>query len=210
MKKTVLVLAPHTDDGELGCGGAIAKMVEDGAEVHYAVFSVCEESVPPGLPKDILEREVKCATRVLGIPSEHLHIYRYPVRKLSEHRQEILDTLVKLKRELQPDIVLMPSRHDVHQDHLTIANEGLRAFKTCCLLSYEMVWNNLTFDTTVFIKIEERHLQKKLSALGEYHSQQGIRPYMSEDFIRSMATVRGVQIGAAYAEAFEVVRWILP
>ena len=28
----VLILAPHTDDGELGCGGTIAKLVESGEE----------------------------------------------------------------------------------------------------------------------------------------------------------------------------------
>ena len=35
----VLVLAPHTDDGELGCGGTISRMVEEGREVYYAAFS---------------------------------------------------------------------------------------------------------------------------------------------------------------------------
>ena len=71
----VLVLAPHTDDGEFGCGGTIAKFLEQGREVYYAAFSTAEKSVPPGMPKDVLKTEVKEATRRLGIPPANLIIY---------------------------------------------------------------------------------------------------------------------------------------
>ncbi|MDY7036483.1 MAG: hypothetical protein SV375_10045 [Thermodesulfobacteriota bacterium] len=47
-KEKILVLAPHTDDGEFGCGGSIAKFIEQRAEVYYAAFSLCEESIPDG------------------------------------------------------------------------------------------------------------------------------------------------------------------
>lgn len=207
--KKVLVLAPHTDDGELGCGGTISKLLEENCEVHYAVFSVCEESVPLGFPPDTLEVEVMKATAALGISPSYLHIFRFPVRKLAEHRQEILEQLVKLKNEILPDIVIMPSPHDIHQDHLTLANEGIRAFKNTCVLCYEMIWNNLSFNTTSFVKLEERHVLKKIAALKQYKSQQEVRNYMSEEFIRSLAIARGVQIGAEYAETFEVIRWII-
>jgi LmbE family N-acetylglucosaminyl deacetylase len=56
-------LAPHTDDGELGAGGFISKLVDEGAEVFYMAFSTAEESVPEGFPKDILKTEVKAATK---------------------------------------------------------------------------------------------------------------------------------------------------
>ena len=61
--KNVLVLAPHTDDGELGAGGTISRLLRSGAKVSYAAFSTAEESVPEGLPKDILKTEVKNATQ---------------------------------------------------------------------------------------------------------------------------------------------------
>ena len=101
----------------------------------------------------------------------------------------------------------MPSLNDIHQDHLTIAQEGLRAFKFSTILGYELIWNNLTFNTTSFVKLEERHILNKFSALQEYHSQEG-RDYMSKEFIFSLAKTRGVQIGQKYAEAFEVIRLI--
>ena len=68
----ILVLAPHTDDGEFGCGGSIAKFIEQGAEIYYAAFSLCEESVPDGWPKDILEKELKRAIEVWGISNSNL------------------------------------------------------------------------------------------------------------------------------------------
>jgi len=64
----ILVLAPHTDDGEFGCGGSVARFVDEGKEVYYAAFSTAEESVPEPWPKDILKTEVREATKRLGIP----------------------------------------------------------------------------------------------------------------------------------------------
>ena len=206
--KKVLVLAPHTDDGELGAGGTISKLIENGSDVYYVAFSTAEESVPDHLPKDILKTEVKAATKKLGIKQDNLFIYNYKVRNLNYRRQDILENLIELRNIVQPDLVLMPSLNDIHQDHLTVAGEGLRAFKTTTILGYELIWNNLTFNTISFVKLEEHHIEKKIEALKEYGSQRG-RDYMSREFIFSLARARGVQIGQKYAEAFEVVRLIL-
>ena len=206
--KTVYVLAPHTDDGELGAGGTISKLVEGGANIYYFAFSTAEQSVPDGMPKDILKKEVKEATKKLGIKEENLIIFNYEVRKLNYARQEILEDLIKHRKLLKPDLVLMPSLNDIHQDHSTIAQEGLRAFKNVTILGYELIWNNLSFDTTSFVKLERKHIQSKCNALKEYKSQNG-RDYMSEEFIFALAKTRGVQIGTEYAESFEVVRWVI-
>lgn len=206
--RRVLVLAPHTDDGELGCGGTIAKLVESGGAVYYVAFSAAEKSVPAGMPKDILRREVKHATAVLGVPRDNLIIFNYEVRDFPLHRQTILEDLVRLQRDIRPNLVLLPAFSDIHQDHMTIASEGLRAFKTTTILGYELPWNNLTFNTTAFVFLEEQHIERKVDALACYESQQD-RRYANGDFIRSLARARGIQIGARYAEAFEVVRWVL-
>lgn len=94
---TVLVLAPHTDDGELGCGGLINKLCNLGKKVIYVAFSICEESVPEGFDSKILGREVKDATSVLGIKPENLLILDYKVRVFSERRQDVLEDIVRLK-----------------------------------------------------------------------------------------------------------------
>ena len=206
--KNILVLAPHTDDGELGVGATINYLIEKGKNVVYAAFSTAEQSVPEGFPKDILKTEVKNATRKLGVKPENLLIYNYEVRKLNYVRQEILEELIRIKGKYNFDLVFIPSLHDIHQDHTTIAREGVRAFKNCTLLGYELIWNNLTFNTQCFVNLEERHIQAKIYALLEYKSQ-GHRNYLSSEFIMSLATTRGVQVGSKYAEAFEVIRLFL-
>jgi len=206
--KNVYVLAPHTDDGELGAGGFISKLIEEGANVYYFAFSTAEKSVPDGFANDILSVEVKKATSKLGIKKENVIIYNYEVRKLNYARQAILEDSIKHRKEIMPDLVLMPSLNDIHQDHLTIAQEGLRAFKNTTILGYELIWNNLTFNTTSFVKLEEKFIQAKCNALQEYKSQY-LRDYMSEEFIFSLAKTRGVQIGSEFAESFEVIRWVM-
>lgn len=205
--KNVLVVAPHTDDGELGAGGTIARLVEQGASVTYAAFSTAKQSVPKGLPQDTLKVEVGEATSRLGIPEKCLRIYDYEVRKLNYVRQDILEDLVALRSEDDFDLVLAPSQHDIHQDHATVAEEAIRAFKHTTLLGYELIWNNLTFDTQAFVSLETQHLDRKIHALDAYTSQHR-RDYMQPEFTRSLAHVRGVQIGVRYAECFEVIRLV--
>lgn len=206
--KNVLVLAPHTDDGELGAGGTIAKLIENGSKVTYVAFSNAAESVPDGLPKDILKTEVASATKVLGISSDNLVIFDYQVRRLNYHRQEILEDLIRLRESNEFDLVLTPSLQDIHQDHSTIAKESLRAFKQVTMLGYELIWNNLSFDTKCFVSLEKKHLDKKCTSLQQYESQ-GHKSYLSRDFTLSLAHTRGVQSGCHYAECFEVIRLFL-
>lgn len=204
----VLVLAPHTDDGEFGCGGSVIRFIDEGKDVYYVAFSTAEESVPDPWPKDILKTEVIEATKRLGISKDKLIIYNFKVRELSYHRQEILEELVKINNNLCPDLVFMPSSNDLHQDHATVSSEGIRAFKNTTILGYEIPWNNIEFQTEAFIILSEEDINKKINALNAYNSQKG-RSYANEEFIRSLARTRGVQMGSRYAEAFEVIRWVI-
>jgi len=206
--KDILVLAPHTDDGELGAGGSIARFIEEGANVTYIAFSTAEQSVPVGLPRDILKTEVKEATLRLGIKPENLIIYNYEVRKLNYVRQEILENLIAIRKTQSFDLVFIPSPHDIHQDHVTIAQEAIRAFKNTSIFGYELIWNNLTFNSQGFIKLQRKHIDKKIYALKAYESQ-GSRDYLSDEFIYSLAKARGVQVGSEYAESYEVIRLFL-
>ena len=203
--RTALVLAPHTDDGDFGCGATVARLVEQGAAVHYLAFSDCIDSLPAGWPADTLVKELHAATARLGLPREHVHLAQFRVRHFTRDRQELLEQLVKFQRELAPDLVLMPSTNDLHQDHQTVAREGLRAFKRTTVLCYEIPWNNIQFRNELFVVVEERHLAKKLAAIQCYESQKD-RYYADETFTRAQARLRGGQIGTTYAEVFEVVR----
>lgn len=204
----VIVLAPHTDDGELGAGGTIARLIDEGHNVAYVAFSTASASVPPPFPPDVLSREVAEATAVLGIARTQLHILDFEVRHFFKSRQEILEEMVALNRAIEPDLILMPSLNDIHQDHTIVATEAVRAFKHRTILSYEMPWNNLRFDNTLFVSLSERHLATKVEALKAYRSQ-AHRSYLNEDFLRGQALLRGTQVGVPAAEVFEVVRMVL-
>jgi len=207
-KNTIVVLAPHTDDGEFGCGGSISRFINEGKDVYYVAFSTAEESVPAPWPKDILKSEVKEATKRLAIPQNHLIIYNFKVRELGYHRQEVLEELIKIKNDIHPDLVFLPSSNDLHQDHSTVSMEGIRAFKNTTILGYEIPWNNIEFQAEAFIILSEENINTKTFALDAYNSQKG-RSYANEEFVRSLARTRGVQIGSRYAEAFEVIRWVM-
>ncbi|UCE92316.1 MAG: PIG-L family deacetylase [Methanobacteriota archaeon] len=207
--RTVLVLAPHTDDGELGCGGTIAKEVERGSEVIYVAFSSADRSLPEGYPKGTLKKELTCATKVLGVRKDHVVCYDYDVRNFHVKRQDILDEMLRLREEYGPTVVFAPSLNDLHQDHKIVAEEARRMFKRTSILGYEMPWNNISFDTLSFSVLEKRHVDQKVEALKCYESQRH-RAYLNSDFINSLALARGVQVSVPYAEAFEVVRWIMP
>jgi N-acetylglucosamine malate deacetylase 1 len=207
-KNKILVLAPHTDDGEFGCGGTIARLIDEGKEVYYVAFSICEESVPEGFPKNILEIEVKKATHELGISLGNLFINKFPVRNFASHRQDILENLIVLRDSIKPDLVFMPSSFDVHQDHVIIFQEGRRAFKNTSILGYEFMWNNFSFNSTAFSILSEENILKKIKSIDKYESQKK-RFYATEEMVKGSASFRGLQISKKYAEAFEVIRWIL-
>ena len=204
--KNVFVLSPHTDDGELGAGGTISKLKEFGANIFYFAFSTAEKSVPKGFEKDVLKKEVIKATGKLGIPKENVYLYNYEVRKLNYFRQEILESLILNREKIYPDLVLMPALNDIHQDHKTISEEGLRAFKNTTILGYELIWNNLKFNTTSYVELSLENIQRKIDSLNMYKSQAG-KKYFNSEFIKSLANVRGTQFNTKYAECFEVVRW---
>src|SRR5207237_2094948 len=169
--RRVLVLAPHTDDGEFGCGGTMARLVDAGAEVRYVAFSIATKSLPEGFAADTLAREVREATAELGIPEGNLTVHDFDVRTFPERRQDILELLIGLWEEWKPDAVFQPSLHDVHQDHQVVAAEGLRAFKRTTVLGYEIPWNNFDFSYQAYFALTEAHVERKVAALTKYASQ---------------------------------------
>jgi LmbE family N-acetylglucosaminyl deacetylase len=195
---TILVLSPHPDDGILGCGGTIAKAIEEGADVHYVTFSWAEQGFAKDEPKKSLD--------ALGIKNNKTLNYR--VRNFSYVRQEILEDIIQLREKLNPDIIFIPSSFDNHQDHVVINREARRAFKKHALLGYEESWNNFTFEGRCFVELSEKHIDKKLASAKVYKTQQG-KIYMDTALIKSRARDRASYIRKANAEAFEIIRWVI-
>lgn len=204
----VLVLSPHTDDSELSAGATINRLQREGHDVYYVVFSTCDDSLPSE-KAGMLAREFEAVMDVAE-PAEYF-VLDYVVRRFNERRQDILEDLVDVRRDIEPDLIIGPSRSDFHQDHQVVAREMIRAFKRgSSIVAYEQPWNTISFSTQLFAPLTEADIDAKLTQLSKYTSQlEKGRPYFDEEFVRGLARVRGVQGNAPYAEAFEVVRWLL-
>ena len=177
--RRALVLSPHTDDAELGCGGTIAKLVERGWLVHILCFSAVAERYP-----DLVDEAA---------------------RHFPRDRQEILQSLCDHSRQNQYELIFTPATTDIHQDHGVVTAEALRAFRDCTLLGYELPWNNLEIKLNCFVSLDERHVRKKIEALECYASQKH-NPYFDAKFFRSVVRMRGIRLAAAYAEGFETLK----
>lgn len=211
LTRRVLILAPHTDDAELGCGGTMARLQEDGAELGVVAFSSAVDSLPTGSRPSRLEDEFRSSmTRVYGLSETQFDVLDFRVRRFSERRQDVLDVMIGLRDRMRPTLVMVPSALDVHQDHIVIHEEAARAFAKTSVICYELPWNQRTSIHTFYVGLHQTHIDTKVEALQQYTSQIELqRPYLSADVIRSWAKVRGVAVGVPLAEVFETHRLIL-
>lgn len=205
--KRILCISPHADDSEIGCGASISRFLEEENEVYCASFTFASQSIPDGLPKDITEKEFYKSMNTMGI--DNTIVFKYPVRHFPSHRQDILEDLVKINKDIKPDLIFIPSSYDIHQDHNTIFNEAIRAFKNSCILGYEMVGNNMAFKTGFFITVNPRHIKTKIKAIKCYESQAIRNNNFEPDSLIYLAKLRGYQIRSPYAECFESIRYIM-
>lgn len=197
----ILVIAPHTDDETLGAGGSIARWVEEGNEVDCLTFSVGYDGIGSNGVEHLN------ALGVLGVVGQ-FGIGNYQTRYFHERRQDVLSYFFEFEYPDKYDLVLVPSRANIHQDHEVVTAEAMRAFRTCSILGYEMPWGDVRpFNPQFYVRLEHRHVNKKLRALDCYKSQKE-RDYMHDGVVVSQMRVRGMQVGARYAEAFEVIRWV--
>jgi LmbE family N-acetylglucosaminyl deacetylase len=194
----VLILSPHTDDGELGAGGTIAKLVEQGSDVTYFAFSA---------PRTQLREECQKSLEVLGITD--FKIFDFKARHFPELRQQLLEILYKYNKKNKVDLVLTPSTNDLHQDHQTVTSEALRSFKSSTILGYELPWNHIEFRENCFVSLSTQHVNKKIKALWNYQSQiDQERKYFDKEYLRSLMMANGLKISVQFAETFEAIKLV--
>jgi LmbE family N-acetylglucosaminyl deacetylase len=104
-------------------------------------------------------------------------------------------------------MLFIPQPNDVHQDHKTVAEEAIRAFRrtNAKILGYEIIGTS-NFDPNFYVPISELHVNMKIQALECYESQKKLRPYFNPEIVRSMAKMRGAAINEDYAEAFVLIK----
>jgi N-acetylglucosamine malate deacetylase 1 len=206
--KKILFISAHADDAILAAGGILKIFIDNKYIVHYLAFSIAEESVPDTFPKNIVEEECKKSLSYLGL-KDNISIFHYKVRHLQESRQEILETLVRFRNEYDPDIVFAPSTQDIHQDHVVVCNETIRAFmKSCTIYGYDFPWNILyEGKINLFFELNDFYLEQKINGCSFFKSQMSkTNNCLTPEYIRSLAIERGNRINTKYAESFEVIR----
>jgi len=200
--KTVLAIAPHIDDVELGAGATIHHLSEHN-KVHYVGLSL-----PPLVEPNVFMEEFQSSVRHLGVDASNVILRDYDPRNLFDSRTEILQLFYDLNQKLRPDIVFIPNSKDIHQSHEVVFAEARRAFKYETLLGYELPWNSMEFSMDVFITLTKEDVEAKVRAINCYKTQKH-RMFFSNDIVGDLARVRGKQIGHRYAECFELIRLIV-
>lgn len=204
----ILVIAAHVDDAEIGCGGLIAKSVEEGAKVSVVSFSPCIESLPKGTSEQITSEEFKRSMK--GLDVTNCALKTYPVRRLPEYRQDILDNIVEMNERTQPNLVITHNCKDPHQDHRCIAEQVITAFRHVSILSWETPRMSFLSHSNLFVPLTSAQLETKIKAVNCYASQKSKKNWKltGEDSIRALAKVRGSACNSEFAEAYEVMKWI--
>ena len=206
-KSRILILSSHTDDFEIAMGASAAKLVDEGHDIFLVTFCNAWESLPTGFDKDTLINEQLMAAEAIGLKKQNIYFKDYPVRRFPEFRQEILDDLILLKKQIQPNIIFGPSKGDIHQDHTTLAHEMIRAFKDKTIFSYVLPWNMISEKNQVYVEVDQKHLDKKSKAIACYESQSK-RSYMAPDKINALTIANGIDVNLRASEKFEAVRII--
>ncbi|MFH1582611.1 MAG: PIG-L deacetylase family protein [bacterium] len=208
---TILVISPHTDDAELACGGTIAKLAEQNKTIYYVTFSSCRDTLVGNFPPKTIEEECRKATKTLGIKPKNCFIFNLKCKYFYNESRWIYEKLEKLKNLINPDLVIIPSLNDTHQDHSTVAEQAATLFRrSTSIISHEEPWNNMRFLPSFFVELSEEDMKKKYQALECYKTQYHFKkPFFDKEFIYGLARARGMQINAKYAESFEVVKYII-
>tara|TARA_B100001057_G_scaffold242625_1_gene242979 strand:+ start:39890 stop:40564 length:675 start_codon:yes stop_codon:yes gene_type:complete len=219
MKKKILILSPHADDEILGCGGFISKYSSLKHHVSVLILTNANKGAPEIYsPEQIkkIRNEAKQANVLIGTKKLYfenlpaLNLMKLPLYKISN----IIDKYIK---NINPEIILIPSGNDIHDDHKVIfkaAKVSIRPNKKSKLkkiLSYEVLseteWNEneKSFNPNYFLSLNKSDINKKVKAFLKYKSQVKKFPHpRSKEAIVNLSKVRGSQVFMKYAEAFKV------
>lgn len=220
MAKTVLVVAAHPDDEALGCGGTIARHIDQGDTVFTIFVADGVTSRANANQNDLMRRETSAelAREVLGV-SKNFYLGLPDNRLDSLPLIEVIKPIEKIIQDIQPNIVYTHHIGDLNVDHCITHKAVLTACRPMAknsvqaILSFEIMsstdWafsNSELFIPNYFVDISS-HLEKKMDALGAYSMEMRSAPHSrSLEHIKHLACHRGHCVGMSAAEAFQVIR----
>ena len=220
----LLVIAPHSDDEVLGCGGLISKVKNEGGKVFVLIFNLGFEKDDTKESQEKRKNEVQEAMNVLKVDNYHL-VHDQPDNNRDLDAEplhsliEVIESTSNVSLEkIAPTIVAIPTIFSHHQDHVHVHHACIAALRPIStpisniVLSYEAPehsrWSvSGVFEPNLFVEIDDV-IENKIMAFNKYRSQ--IRPGgRDNDSIRNQAKYRGQEVGKNLCEAFYVHRFIL-
>lgn len=198
--KSLLVLGAHSDDIEIGCGGLVAKLMEnyDDLEINWVVFS-----------GDAIRRQEASdsAAHLLRPHRGNVEIGNFQDSYFPAQYAEIKSFLHRLAERVAPDLVLTHRLDDAHQDHRVVGELTHCVFRSALVLEYEIP--KLESDTghcNFFITLSAAECQRKIDHLLDCFPSQQSKSWFTESTFRATLRLRGIQHGADYGEGFLVRR----
>jgi len=220
----LLVIAPHSDDEILGCGGLISKVKKGGGKVYILIFNLGFEKNDTKESQEKRKNEVQEAMNALKVDNYHL-VHDQPDNNRDLDAEplhsliEVIESTSNVSLEkIAPTIVAIPTVFSHHQDHVHVHRACIAALRPIStpiskiVLSYEAPehsrWSaSGVFEPNLFVEIDDV-IENKIMAFNKYRSQ--IRPGgRDDDSIRNQAKYRGREVGKNLCEAFYVHRFIL-
>jgi N-acetylglucosamine malate deacetylase 1 len=198
--KKVLFLGAHPDDIELGCGALLHHIIK---QTDVLCVTLSDNQKNPDLQN--VKNEHYDSMAVLGVPKEKILLGPFTTRIFPASRQEILEYFLMLRREFIPDLVFVHSKEDLHQDHNTMTEEALRAFRGITILGFDVVRSSYDFFPHFLVEVTEEDVNKKIEALSCYETYRD-RYYFNSDLTRAIMVRHGALAERPFAEGFDILR----
>lgn len=198
--RKVLFLGAHPDDIELGCGALLHHIAK---QTDVLCVTLSDNQKNPDL-LNVKDEHLQSMV-VLGVPSKSIVFGPFTTRVFPDARQEILEYFLKLRKEFNPDLIFVHSNKDVHQDHLTMTDEALRAFRGITVLGFDVVRSSYGFFPHFLVEVTEEDVNKKIEALSCYETYRD-RYYFNSELTRSIMVRHGALAERPFAEGFDILR----
>lgn len=200
--KKVCFIGAHPDDIELGCG-ALIHHIQPRTELLCVTLSNNQKNP---LLNNLVDEHYR-SMAVLGVPDKSVVLGTFETRRFPHFRQEILEYMIELNHNFEPDIIFVHTKADIHQDHGTITQEALRAFRGKTVLGYDVLRSSYGFFPNFLVDVTEEDVEKKIAALAEYKTYAS-KYYFDPKITRATLIRHGALSERPYAEGFDILRVI--
>jgi LmbE family N-acetylglucosaminyl deacetylase len=200
--KKVCFIGAHPDDIEIGCGALIAHIA---GQTELRCVTLSDNQKNPLLKNVVKEHHQSMA--VLGVPKENVIVGQFETRRFPQARQEILEYLIDLNKEFNPEIVVVHPQADIHPDHATVTEETLRAFRGTTVLGFDVIRSSYGFFPNFLVEVTEADVEKKIAAMAEYHTYD-TKYYFDPMVTRATLIRHGALAERKFAEGFDILRII--